>query len=185
MWPGPSEGATLAAIVGALSPDTRGIILVNGSIGRPFGEGWADAVATAVSSQGGDADAVAGAHAETQIAWAKARANPTVETYQGGSNTLRWWRSIIDLRPINLLTGTAAPVLLLQSERDQMTPVASARAAAERLSQAKSNFTYIELPGLDHGFRDAEGNPQYQMVLPRLNAALEQQVAATQPPGQD
>lgn len=182
---GASEGATIAAIVGALHPDTQGMILVNGSIGRPFGEGWADAVATAVSSQGGDEAAVAAARADTQAAWDKARANPTVETYQGASNTLRWWRSIIDLRPINLLVSARAPVLLVQAEKDQMTPVASARAAAERLSQAKSNFTYVELPGLDHGFRDGDGKPQYQMILPRLNAALAEQAAMSRGAAQD
>lgn len=174
---GASEGATLAAIVGSLSPETEGLILINGSIGRPFREGWADAVASAVESEGGDADAVEAARAETAAGWEQARATPTVETYQGASNTLRWWRSIIDLRPLNLLVHMRKPVLLMQSEMDEMTPVASARESAQRLAEANPQFTYVELPGLNHGFRDAEGRPQYQMVLPILNDALAAQAA--------
>lgn len=182
---GASEGATVAAIVGALSSHTQGVILVNGSIGRPFREGWADAVAASVAAGGGDAETVVQARAEVEATWDKARVSPTVETYQGASNTLRWWRSIIDLRPINLLSNVDAPVLLVQSELDQMTPVASARTAAERLGQSKANFTYLEFPGLDHGFQDAEGRPQYQKVLPPLNAALAEQVAASKTQARD
>lgn len=175
---GASEGATIAAIVGSLAPETEGMILINGSIGRPFREGWADAVASAVSAQGGDAAAIDGARAETAQAWERARATPTVETYQGASNTLRWWRSMIDLRPLNLLVNVRTPIVLVQAERDEMTPVQSARAAASRLSEVNPRFTYVELEGLNHGFRDAEGRAQYQRVLPRLDAALAEQAAA-------
>lgn len=170
---GASEGATIAAIVGALSPDTRGIILINGSIGRPFREGWAEAVTNSVSQGGGSAKDIEDARKETLEVWDKARATPTTETYQGPSNTLRWWRSIIDLRPLNLLNNKSVPIVLLQSEFDQMTPVTSARIAAEALAKTHKNFQYIEIPGLNHGFRDKDNKPQYQMVLPKLNAALD------------
>lgn len=176
---GASEGATVAAIVGSLAPETQGLILINGSIGRPFREGWSDAVASAVAGQGGDAEAVANARAETSAAWDRARTTSTTETYEGASNTLRWWRSIIDIRPLNLLVNVRKPVFLLQSALDEMTPVESARAAARRLAETNPRFTYVELPGLDHGFRDAQGQPQYQMVLPRLDKALASQVAGS------
>lgn len=176
---GASEGATVAAIVGSLAAETHGVILINGSIGRPFREGWSDAVTGAVRDGGGDAAAIEEARAGVEAAWVRARATPTTEPYEGSGNTLRWWRSIIDLRPLNLLQNVEAPILLMQSERDQMTPVASARAAAERLdASSPGRFTYVELPGLDHGFRDAEGQPQYGPVLARINQALAEQVAA-------
>lgn len=178
---GASEGATVAAIVGSLAAETHGIILINGSIGRPFRDGWADAVTAAVREGGGDDAVVAEVRAGIDATWERARATPTTEVYEGDSNTLRWWRSIIDLRPINLLLNVEAPILLIQSERDQMTPVASARAAADRFAAAgRANFVYVELPGLDHGFRDAEGRPQYGMVLPRIDAGLAAQVAGSQ-----
>ena len=176
---GASEGATVAAIVGSLVPETHGVILINGSIGRPFREGWSDAVAGAVLDSGGSPADVEAARSSVDDAWSRARSTPTTELYEGPGNTLRWWRSIIDLRPLNLLQNVRAPILLMQSERDQMTPVASARAAPERLNaSAVGHFTYVELPGLDHGFRDAEGQPQYGPVLARINLALAEQVAA-------
>jgi len=179
---GASEGATVAAIVGSLAAETHGLILINGSIGRPFREGWSDAVASAVRDGGGSADDVEAARSSVDNTWVQARATPTTELYEGPGNTLRWWRSIIDLRPLNLLQHIDAPILLMQSELDQMTPVASARAAAERLgASGAANFIYVELPGLDHGFRDAEGQPHYGPVLARIDQALAEQVAAATP----
>ncbi len=177
---GASEGATIAAIVGSLAPETRGLILINGSIGRPFSEGWTEAVLAEITRQGGDAETLAAARREIGATWEKARETPTSETYEGASNTLRWWRSIIDLRPLNLLINFRHPILLVQSERDQMTPAASARAAAARLARENPNFTYLELPGLDHGFLDADGQPQYEQVLPRLDAELARQASLAQ-----
>lgn len=176
---GVSEGATVAAIVAALIPETRGAILINGSVGRPFSDGWAEAVVESVRVEGGDAAAQAEARRGVADAWSRARATPTTETYEGAGNTLRWWASIIDLRPVNLLVNVEAPILLIQSERDQMTPVASARAVVDRFRAAgRTNLTYRELEGLDHGFRDAAGEPRYGPVLDLINGALADQVRA-------
>jgi pimeloyl-ACP methyl ester carboxylesterase len=171
---GASEGATVAAMAAPLLPETRGIVLINGSIGRPFSEGWADAMAASVKAHGGDAKAEQGARDQAKATWERARANPTArETAFGASNTLKWWDSIIDIRPSNQLLLTGAPILLMQGDRDGMTPPESARIVAEQFrKQGRDNLTYIELPGLDHGLRNADGSPGWKPVMAQVRTWL-------------
>jgi pimeloyl-ACP methyl ester carboxylesterase len=173
---GTSEGATVAAVSGTLIPETRGIILINGSIGRPFRDGWADAMAASV---GGDKAAEAEVRAEAAKTWDKARHNPTPdEEAFGKGNTLLWWRSIIDIRPSNLLIQIPTPILLLQSDHDEMTPIASARAVeAQFKAVGKSNLSYVELKGLTHGLRTLDGKPAWAPVLKQVTDWLKQQDA--------
>lgn len=168
---GVSEGAVVAAITAGLAGETEGVILINGPVGQPFREGWAGLMADSVRRGGGDAAAQAQVRRQAEETWAKARTSPTVETAFGAGNTLRWWASIIDLRPLNLLLNVKAPILLMQSEKDQMSPPAAARAAAERFKAAgRTNLLYRELPGLDHGLRDEAGKPQFGPVLAEASA---------------
>jgi pimeloyl-ACP methyl ester carboxylesterase len=177
---GTSEGATVAAIAGPLIAETRGIVLINGSIGRPFRDGWADAMAASVQSEGGKADE---ARAEAAKTWEKARRDPTWDEQAfGNGNTMKWWASIIDLRPSNLLRLTQAPILLMQSDHDEMTPVSSARAVREAFQKAgKTNLTYVELPGLTHGLRTVDGKPGWEPVLDKVRRWLASENGTTMP----
>jgi pimeloyl-ACP methyl ester carboxylesterase len=172
---GTSEGATVASMAGPLIPETSGIVLVNGSVGRPFREGWADAMASIIAREGGDSAAQSKARSDVSATWERARGNPTpdVEAF-GNGNTLKWWNSIMDLRPSNLLLLIDVPILLMQSDHDEMTPVASARAVAEQFRSAgKENLTYVELAGLTHKLRTIDGVPAWEPVLARIRSWLE------------
>lgn len=168
---GVSEGATVAALVGGFSAETQGMVLINGAVGEPFRDGWTQAMVA--SSAPDKADAVRG---EAERVWAQARANPTGgKTAFGGTNTYKWWASIIDLRVANLLLGSRVPVLVLQSERDRMTPLTSAQAMAARFQAAhRPDFTFEVLEGLDHGFRDAEGLARWEEPIDRASGWLAQ-----------
>ncbi len=168
---GTPEGATVAAMSGSLLPETRGIVLINGSIGRPFRDGWSDAMAASVKAGGGNPDE---ARVEATSTWDKARSDPKwSEEAFGNGNTLKWWASIIDLRPSNTLKLTRAPILLMQSDHDEMTPVESARTVVDGFKQAGlNNLTYVELPGLTHGLRTADGKPGWEPVLKRIRTWL-------------
>lgn len=170
---GVSEGAVVAAITAGLAAETQGVILINGPVGQPFREGWTELMVESVRAGGGDAAAQTAVREEAAATWAKARATPTVETFFGDDNTLRWWASIIDLKPSNVLVNVSAPILLMQSEKDRMSPPVAARAVVDRFKSAgKTNLTYRELPGLDHGLRDAHGKPRYEPVLAEAGAFL-------------
>lgn len=171
---GTSEGATVAALSGPYIPETRGIVLINGSIGRPFRDGWADAMAASVVSSGGKAE---DARKEASETWEKARRDPSwSEEAFGNGNTLKWWASIIDVRPSNTLKLTRAPILLMQSDHDEMTPVASARAVVDDFKKSGlHNLTYVELPGLTHGLRTVGGQPGWEPVLDRVRVWMSEQ----------
>ena len=156
---GVSEGASVAALAGPLIPETRGIVIINGSIGRPFREGWADAMAAEVARGGGGAQDQVDARKEAAVTWEKAHRNPTPDEIAfGGGNTLKWWDAMIDLRPANSLILTDAPILVEQSDNDEMTPVETERLLADSFRKAgRTNLTYVELKGLDHGLRDKSG----------------------------
>ncbi len=176
---GVSEGAVVAAITGSLAAETRGLILINGPVGQPFREGWAGLMAESVRAGGGDAAAVQAARDEAERTWTRARTTPTTETAFGDDNTLRWWASIIDVRPSNILVNVRAPILIMQSEKDEMSPPAAARMVVERFKAAgKTNLTYRELPGLNHGLRDAQGKPGFGPVLAEAGAFLARAEAA-------
>lgn len=172
---GTSEGATVAAMVGPLMPETQGIVLINGSIGRPFREGWADAMAASVIKAGASESDVQAVRNEAEATWTRARLEPRsdVEVF-GVGNTLKWWASIIDLRPSNHLLMSDAPILLMQSENDEMTPTSSARSVVDQFKAlGKTNLTYVELPGLNHGLRKADGTPGWEPVMQNVYRWLE------------
>lgn len=172
---GTSEGATVAAMAGPLIVETKGIVLINGSIGRPFREGWAEAMVASVAKGGGDSKAQQETRAEVEAVWTRARLEPRSDVQEFGvGNTLKWWASIIDLRPSNQLLLTNAPILLMQADQDEMTPVSSARSVSEQFRLAgRQNLTYIELPGLSHGLRKPDGTPGWQAVLTQVGDWLE------------
>ena len=174
---GTSEGATVAAMAGPLLPETRGIVLINGSIGRPFRDGWADAMVASVKKGGGNLKAQQAVLKEAQATWKRARLEPRSDVQVFGvGNTLKWWASIIDLRPSNQLLLSAAPVLLMQGDSDEMTPVQSARGVAQQLRDGgKTNLQYVELAGLNHGLRRADGQPGWQPVMQQVREWLSEQ----------
>lgn len=173
---GASEGATVAAVTASLAAETQGVVLINGVIGQPFREGWPDLVVAQTGAKGAEEQALRKEVAET---WIKARERPTAEEVHG--NTLRWWSSMIDLRPSNLLVKLNAPILLYHGDKDEMAPVASARAVAAAFEKAgKTNLTYREIPGAKHVWTRAHWN----VVAPEITAFLAAQEAAAAPAAQ-
>ena len=86
-----------------------------------------------------------------------------------GGNSLRWWADVADTVPARALLSSAAPVLLVQGERDALAPVASARLAQQAYREAgHGGLTYWELPGHDHFMVDAHGVDQRDRVLGRV-----------------
>jgi len=168
---GTSEGATIAALAGPLIPETRGIVTINGSVGRPFRDGWADAMVASVAAAGGGAKEQEEARREAEDTWRQVRAEPTpAKQAFGNGNTWLWWASIIDKQPSNALLLTGAPILVMQADHDEMNPVAAGRAVAETFRKAgKNNLTYVELAGLTHGLRKLDGTPGWEPVMAKVS----------------
>lgn len=161
---GGSEGGIVMAM---LAPDVQAVagILISTGGGVLFGqmvrqsipqEGWPTVDAT----------------------FEKARQNPhSTELWAGQS--LRFWADVIDRRPSDYMLRANTSFLLIQGGRDASGAVDVARAVNDQFTEAgRCNLTYWELPGLDHGMVDAEGNTRMEGILSQAHFWLDTQIAA-------
>lgn len=99
----------------------------------------------------------------------RARANPeSSERFAG--YPLRFWADAIDQRPLDEMLKSRAPILLIQGDSDDSTPVEASRSTRVAFKKAgRCNLTYWEMHGYDHGMVDGSGKQHMSEVL--ANAA--------------
>lgn len=98
-------------------------------------------------------------------AFEKARQNPHNSELWAGSS-LRFWADIIDRRVADDMLRSDIAFLLIQGGNDPSSPVDAARVTNDLFASAgRSNLTYWEFPGFDHGMADASGNGRIVEVL--------------------
>lgn len=161
---GGSEGGIVMAMLAPEAQAEVGILISTGG-GVPFGqmvrqsipqEGWPTVDAT----------------------FEKARQNPnSTELWAGQS--LRFWADVIDRRASDYMLRANTSFLLIQGGRDASGAVDVARAVSDQFSEAgRCNLTYWELPGLDHGMVDANGNTRMTNILNQAHFWLNSNIAA-------
>lgn len=100
---------------------------------------------------------------------AEIRANPTSDkSWLGAENTYRRWASYIDYAPKDDFDRLTVPILVLQGDRDESVPPASADVLGGR-----PNVTVRHYPSLNHQWRDRLGLPHARDVLRDLAAWLD------------
>lgn len=104
-----------------------------------------------------------------------AAADPEGAALFAGSSH-RFWADIMQRIPADYMLQGSTPFLVLQGGLDRSSPVAAARAAADRFAAAKRcTMTYWEFPALDHGMTDPSG----QSHMAAIAAAAAAWVAST------
>lgn len=81
--------------------------------------------------------------------------NPTwTKTWSGPDNSWKVWPSRLNSRLSNILQDNTTPILIVQGAEDfDATPVASARKLVADLKGVQnSNYTYWEVPEMEHGW---------------------------------
>jgi alpha-beta hydrolase superfamily lysophospholipase len=140
---GGSEGGLAVAMLAEQVQPTA-TILLSSATGIPF----ADMVLSTVPPEG---------HATIEAGFAAARADPQGTALFAGSSH-RFWADILDRIPADSMARSTSPFLVVQGGRDTSSPVAAARATADRFAAAgKCNLTYWEFPALDHGMAAPDG----------------------------
>jgi len=140
---GGSEGGLAVSMLAEQSRPAAAILLSSAS-GIPF----SDMVLSTVPPEG---------HATIEAGFAAARADPQGATLFAGSSH-RFWADILDRIPADSMLRSSAPFLIIQGGRDGSSPVAAARATADRFAASgKCNLTYWEFPAFDHGMQAPEG----------------------------
>ncbi|HYK49946.1 MAG TPA: alpha/beta hydrolase [Terriglobales bacterium] len=163
---GTSEGGLMAGLVGAFVPETKRIAILSYGGARTMGEWWPEAVYAHALKESGSTVAAEAEREEVIEAFQRARLSPdSAETFGGATNTLAWWASIIDVRLLPTLLDVEVPILLVHGTEDPYAPVEGARGVERAFAAAgKTNLTYREYAGLNHGFENAAGESSLERV---------------------
>ncbi len=163
---GISEGGLIAGLTAAYVPEVKRVAILSYGGALTMGEWWPDVAAAGIQKETGSISAAETERNDAITTFRRARSNPSYsEVYDGESNTLAWWASIIDVRLSNALVQLSIPILICHGELDQFAPVKGARAVAHQfIKLGKNNLTYREYPGLDHGFVEKSGNSKLESV---------------------
>lgn len=88
--------------------------------------------------------------------------------------SLRFWADIIDRRVADDMLLASTKFLLVQGGRDASGAATIARKTVDLFTQARrSNLTYWELTGLDHGMVDASGGGHMGPILEQASSWVE------------
>jgi dipeptidyl aminopeptidase/acylaminoacyl peptidase len=140
---GGSEGGLAVAMLAA-RVDAKATIILSSATGISFSE----MVLSTVPPEGRE---------QVRLGLAAAAADPEGTSLFAGSSH-RFWADIMQHIPADYMLESATPFLVLQGGLDRSSPVAAARATADRFAAAKRcNLTYWEFPALDHGMVDPKG----------------------------
>lgn len=148
---GASEGADVASAVAARceTERLRAVILLGGGGGWTQEREFRHFIRTRGSFLG------LGSESELDAKLAEIRAHPDSDEMWLG-HPFRRWSSFMFARSADDLLRVDAPILVVQGGADDMVPVESARALRDEFAAAaRTNLTYVEIPGVDHRFVDA------------------------------
>lgn len=172
---GESEGAAIAPEVAAEAEGTMALVLLAGG-GRTQAEDLLLLERRRYEEAGAAPEEIEAAVAQVVETFDRIRAAPTsAELWLG--RTYQWWNSYLWYAPLEHLMRVQAPIFLAHGTRDASVPVESSDAIAAAFAEAgKSGLTYMRYEGLDHGWRDPEGNPRLTTLWRDLHGWLCRQV---------
>jgi pimeloyl-ACP methyl ester carboxylesterase len=176
---GGSEGAQIAEQVAAIIPETDCLIIF-GFGGRHFEDDVLQSVRHDMKEQGLDDKATEEQVVAMQEMFKAAlRDRSRNEIASGYSHA--WWASMLSMDQSAMLQAVTVPVLAIQGGRDHNVSIAGARALMSPLrARGRSNAEYIEYPGLDHAFKDDDGNSHWDRVIHDISIWLNQRPASRQ-----
>jgi pimeloyl-ACP methyl ester carboxylesterase len=168
---GGSEGAQIAEQVAAIIPETD-CLIVFGFGGRHFEDDVLQSVRNEMKEAGLDDKAteekVVGMQAMFKAALNDRSPNEIASGYSHA-----WWASMLSMDQSAMLRAVTVPVLAIQGGRDHNVSIAGARALMSPFrAGGKGNVEYIEYPGLDHAFTDADGTSHWDRVIHDISVWL-------------
>lgn len=155
---GGSEGAHLAPFIAKLYPQTKKLILLASGGGLTFHDDFLLVTKSNLALEGKNVKEIEEATKQIENTFVEIRNNPTwTKTFAGNTNTYKWWNSILDLKPIDILIDFDFPILLIHGDADRSSSVETSRITEKLFKlKNKSNLTYKEFAGLDHHWFDSK-----------------------------
>lgn len=147
---GGSEGGLTVAMLAARIKPSAAIIL-----SAATGIAFSDMVLSTIPPEGQE---------QVRAGLTAAAADPDGLTLFAGSSH-RFWADIMQHVPADYMLATSTPFLVLQGGLDRSSPVAAARATADRFAaERRCTLTYWEFPAFDHRMLDPAGTPHMAEV---------------------
>ena len=203
---GHSEGAMMAPIAATRSKDVAFIVMLSGP-GQRFADiiifqilrhdtsedadknlvalkrSWYERLYALVAEDTDDAKAaekIRALHAtltsdeKEKLDWPDAKLEDKIQ-----SQLKPWWRYAMWYDPRTTLMNVRCPVLALNGEKDMQVPAKENAAAISDALRAggNTNFTVLELPGLNHAFQTAE--PGMEMEYAKIEETISPVVLQT------
>jgi pimeloyl-ACP methyl ester carboxylesterase len=174
---GGSEGAQIAEQVSAIIPETD-CLIVFGFGGRHFEDDVLQSVRDEMKEAGLDDKATEEKVVGMQTMF-KAALNDRSPNEIASGYSHAWWASMLSMDQSAMLRAVTVPVLAIQGGRDHNVSIAGARALMSPFrAGGKGNVEYIEYPGLDHAFTDADGTSHWDRVIHDISVWLNQHSTA-------
>jgi pimeloyl-ACP methyl ester carboxylesterase len=174
---GGSEGAQIAEQVAAIVPETD-CLIVFGFGGRHFEDDVLQSIRDEMKEAGLDDKATAEKVVAMQEMFKAALKDRSPDEIASGYSHA-WWASMLRMDQSAMLRAVSVPVLAIQGGRDHNVSIAGARALMSPFrAGGKGNVEYIEYPGLDHAFTDADGTSHWDRVIHDISVWLNQQSSA-------
>jgi pimeloyl-ACP methyl ester carboxylesterase len=174
---GGSEGAQIAEQAAAIIPETD-CLIVFGFGGRRFEDDVLQSVRDEMKEAGLDDKATEEKVAVMQEIF-KAALNDRSPNEIASGYSHAWWASMLRMDQSAMLRAVSVPVLAIQGGRDHNVSIAGARALMSPFrAGGRGNVEYIEYPGLDHAFTDADGTSHWDRVIRDISVWLKQQSTA-------
>jgi len=174
---GGSEGAQIAEQVAAIIPETD-CLIVFGFGGRRFEDDVLQSVRDEVKEAGLDDKATEEKVVAMQEMF-KAALNDRSPNEIASGYSHAWWASMLKMDQSAMLRAISVPVLAIQGGRDHNVSIAGERALMSPFrAGGRGNVEYIEYPGLDHAFTDADGTSHWDRVIRDISVWLNRQSAA-------
>lgn len=165
---GGSEGATVAAMVAAENSEVDAVISLNGG-GRFFIDDIFYSMSQELPPQAFE-EARQGFTGFTD----NVKSTDQMDINMSGHG-FRWWKNMLSIDQTENYLKIKAPLLIIQSEADTSVSPTLTAQQAETIRLNKDNATYLSFPGIDHGFKDAQGNNHEAKVV----AAIQKWIANT------
>lgn len=169
---GGSAGVYVAEQVARLVPEADALVIF-GFGGRRLMDDILHSIAVAFAAEGKSEAAAKAEQANVLGLFEAVREDPTKVKFASG-HSYAYWAETIAYDQFNLLSGLHVPVLALQGTADQNASPQGAREMVTELQEAGTvDITFREYDGLDHSWRDEQGESHRDRVLRDIRGWLE------------
>lgn len=164
---GGSEGAAIAAIFAAQSPDLSAAVLINGG-GRYFLDDVRHNIHMTVPAENLEEELNGFNGFAAHILASEAF------DLEVSNHGYHWWKEMLTIDHQAVLGAVNIPTLIIQSGRDQsVSPGGVAEMIQSLRAHGKTHFDFVVYPYLDHGLVDVRSISMVDEVISDINRWLE------------